>query len=199
MAWGTAMKSRGLLLLILLFAGTELASANATATDLNKAMDEIADRYAKCAAYFGIVSSASFGQNQDISQNYYQMAESALMLSNYFSGTTRSNEMSLEVTLANLQIFADDMMDQIGGDASNISILMAQHLRPCKALMNDPASVYQAELDAALPTATREEMLIEANRRGTLTDREQKLFDEAVRRGIIQIPYSPSEESKDPQ
>lgn len=102
-----------------------------------RAMNNLSHEYAICSAYYGIVSVALENSDDPATAARYMEAanrslENAIMVGNEAGLLTSVHDARLEIAI-------NDMMGQIAGNTSNISILLVAYNDSCLEAMNNIA------------------------------------------------------------
>lgn len=117
------------------------ASAQETDQVIPQAMNNLAHEYAVCAAYYSVVAIAAENSNDvELGTKYNAAASSALE-----NAALAGDEAGLlpETHQARIEIAVTEMSERIGGNTSNISILMADYSDSCLEAMNDIAGAME--------------------------------------------------------
>lgn len=103
--------------------------------DVREALDYVSGELSQCAAYYTVVSLSVEGmeseQGQSIGVQSSQSAEATLNAASLF--------IDREIAYARVRTSAQEMMEQIDGDASRIGLLTADYGQKCKRLMENLA------------------------------------------------------------
>lgn len=110
----------------------------ARAGDPVQAMNSLSHEYARCAAYFLVVSIALENSKKlDLARSYSEVSD----LSLEYARTAASQAGLLpETTQARFEMEFLDMSNRIAGNTSNIAILGRDYATPCQIAMEDVQS-----------------------------------------------------------
>ena len=111
----------------------------AIAYDMERAVVNLASDLSQCAAFLYIVSKSSEEQAPEVSNAY-----ASLSLNMHEMAIEISNE---KVAIARLNMNIKEMLEEIDGSFSNISILLNEYLTLCQEMSNDIEQRLQYWLD----------------------------------------------------
>jgi len=115
-----------------------LCCTSARAGDPVQAMNNLSHEYARCAAYFLVVSIAMANSDkEEIAKSYSDVSEVAF---GYAQTAASQAGLLPETTQARFEMEFVDMTKRIAGNTSNISILGRDFAEPCQTSMEDVQS-----------------------------------------------------------
>jgi hypothetical protein len=124
----------GLLLTLWLGAGAAMAQT-AEDQDMKWALGEVGEELQVCSVYFTIVSGCTQQQRADLSETYLQAAQRLALLG---ASAKQTVGVSQDAILAFSQLMYDDMMKkQMGGNCTNIAVLLKRYMNFCQRLSQD--------------------------------------------------------------
>jgi hypothetical protein len=119
-----------------------LAAAGAARADelSPRVKSELADRLAVCAGYFRIIAQclARPTDTAERKQGAAAYRDSADKLTEVTTAL-----VPFKTALAKQKLFLEDMKEEVGRDCGNISVLMAQHMKPCRQIQEDPSPLLE--------------------------------------------------------
>lgn len=132
-----------------------LLSAHAVSQELpiiDPEAENLAGRYAECAAYYRLVYFALESSDQaDTATAYRQLEDNALLYSLLLASKGREQDVAVNVTNSRVEMSMQLMKDEAENRNENISILINKYHFNCKELAeNTPELVLQAIKDATL-------------------------------------------------
>jgi hypothetical protein len=117
----------------LLLAGAVSAPAQ-TDQETIWAMGEVGEELQVCSIYFTVASGCLQRQEPALSETYIQMARRAALLG---AEAKQSAGVSPEAYLAFSDVLFKDMKKSIGGNCSNIAVLLKKYMTFCQQLSQD--------------------------------------------------------------
>jgi hypothetical protein len=107
-------------------------------SDINL-LDELSSEYAVCSAYSTVIQTVLVNAGDtDTAEKYSLQSKLAYQYAKEYANQGRTIEMAKKVTLSRIQTHLQAMTEEIGDDASNISILVNRHSYKCKQAMVEP-------------------------------------------------------------
>lgn len=127
------------------------------ASPISMEIEDIADDYATCAAYYRLVYHGVLASNrQDIAAGYRQLEDEAMFYSLLLANEGRDRDMAVQVTNARVELNIKNMLSEINNRNENIAILMHKYGDRCIALSEEPPAIAQGILARRLQEASAE-------------------------------------------
>ena len=145
------MRLRLLVLIIPIILFNNAHASDRAADVKNIAFDNIATEFTTCASYFSIVSRALEDSSKKEGITKYEKAmQGALDYALIAAQEGRTSEMAQKVTLARFEMNLKEMIKEIDGNFSNISVLMNKYAYRCKAVMENPEAMMEEWINKAI-------------------------------------------------
>ena len=126
-------------------------SANENRQSDTSLLDKLSGEYAVCSAYSALIQTVLINEGDtNTAEKYRLQSKAAYQYAKKYANRGRTAEMAKQVTLSRIQAYFQAMTDEIGNDASNISILVNRHSYKCKQAMAEPEAfrrLFQVETD----------------------------------------------------
>lgn len=123
-------------IVVALFAAIFFASSAWAQTDKDvlQAMGEVAGELQICTVYFLVASTCIAPQRSDLGQTYREAADK---LGNLAIATGRTAGISDAAYAAQASLYAKAMMKAMGGNCTNIAVLLQRYSEFCQRLSQD--------------------------------------------------------------
>ena len=105
-----------------------------TEQEMTWAMGEVGEELQTCSVYFTVISGCLGQQRPDLSETYLQAAQRLALLG---SSSKQSAGVSREAYLAFSDVLFQDMMKSMGGNCTNIAVLLKKYMNFCQRLSQD--------------------------------------------------------------
>lgn len=116
----------------------------------NIAFNNISQEYVNCASYFSIVAQGlRNSRDEKTAKAYDESSKAALEVALEAAKLIKSPEMAMKVTAARYELSMKEMLLEIGGDTSNISILLNKYAYRCKDALDNPKVIISEWLERA--------------------------------------------------
>jgi hypothetical protein len=102
--------------------------------DMIWALGEVGEELQTCSVYFTVVSGCLGHQRPDVSESYVQGARKLALLG---ASSKQSAGVSQEAYLAFSDVLFKDMMKSMGGNCTNIAVLLKKYMNFCQRLSQD--------------------------------------------------------------
>jgi hypothetical protein len=102
--------------------------------EMKAAMGEVGEELQICSVYFSIVSGCVYQQRPDVSQTYQELA---LKLGHLGASTKQSAGVSPDAIIAFQKLMTADMKESMGGNCTNIAVLLNKYMKFCQRLSQD--------------------------------------------------------------
>lgn len=119
------------LLALYLSAGAATAQ---TEQEMIWALGEVGEEQQVCSVYFTVISGCLGHQRPDLSERYLQAAQRLALLG---ASGKQSAGVSQEAYLAFSDVLFKDMMKSMGGNCTNIAVLLKKYMNFCQRLSQD--------------------------------------------------------------
>ncbi len=130
--------NRIIFILLIYFLNPLLASGQEVKR-FDKALENISVQYAKCAAYYRLVSHAMASSNdRETANKYGQVEETAMFYSLLLASEARSKDLAVKVTNSRIEMYIKKMKQEINNRNENISILINNYSDICQAAITNP-------------------------------------------------------------
>ena len=106
--------------------------------------DNVSHEYITCAAYFTVISiGMERSGDKKTAERYEKVSHNALEFGLISAKENRTKSMAERVTVARYEVELKEMMKEIDGNVSNISLLNAKYLDSCGHAMRKPEEVME--------------------------------------------------------
>jgi hypothetical protein len=116
------------LLALWLSAGAATAQ---TEREMRWALGEVGEELQTCSVYFTVISGCLGHQRPDLSKSYQQAAQRLALLG---ASSKQSAGVSQEAYLAFSDVLFKDMMKSMGGNCTNVAVLLKKYMNFCQRL-----------------------------------------------------------------
>lgn len=118
--------------LLALWLGT--AAATAQTQEMKLALGEVGEELQTCSVYFTVVSGCLGQQRPDLSETYLEAAQRLGLLG---ASSKQNAGVSQDAILAFSNMMFDDMKKSMGGNCTNIAVLLKKYKDFCQRLSQD--------------------------------------------------------------
>jgi hypothetical protein len=98
------------------------------------ALGEVGEELQTCSVYFTVISGCLGHQRPDLSESYVQAAKRLALLG---ASSKQSAGVSQEAYLAFSDVLFKDMMKSMGGNCTNVAVLLKKYMNFCQRLSQD--------------------------------------------------------------